>query len=75
MNDHAIFDEGRPSPCPEPFNLAQYVLAAGEDNTAALEVFNEGIERWSYADLRDAVWRTAGGLIDLGLKEGDRLLL
>ncbi|MDG1235534.1 MAG: class I adenylate-forming enzyme family protein [Amylibacter sp.] len=75
MNDHAIFDEGRPSPCPEPFNLAQYVLSVGKDNTAALEVFNEGIERWSYADLRDAVWRTAGGLIDLGLKEGDRLLL
>jgi len=75
MSRQAIFDMGRPVPCPSPFNLAQYVLAAGKDEAVALEVFGKSVERWRYADLRDSVWRTAGGLQNLGLKEGDRLLL
>lgn len=75
MTELAIFDQGRAAPCPDPFNLAHYVLAAGDDDAVALEVFGAGVERWRYADLRDAVWRTAGGLLDLGLKDGDRLLL
>lgn len=75
MTDQAIFDNGRPQPCPASFNLTQYVLEAGKDEDVALEVFGDGVERWRYADLRDAVWRTAGGLLDLGLTEGDRVLL
>lgn len=75
MTELAIFDQGRAAPCPDPFNLAHYVLASGKDDDVALEVFGKGVERWRYADLRDAVWRTAGGLLDLGLKDGDRLLL
>ncbi len=75
MTELAIFDQGRGVPCPDPFNLAAYVLAAGADEGVALEVYGETVERWRYADLRDAVWRTAGGLLDLGLKDGDRLLL
>lgn len=75
MTKLAIFDQGRAAPCPDPFNLAAYVLSAGLDDAVALEVFGETVERWRYADLRDAVWRTAGGLLDLGLKDGDRLLL
>ncbi|MEJ6709007.1 MAG: class I adenylate-forming enzyme family protein [Amylibacter sp.] len=75
MTELAIFDQGRAPPCPDPFNLAAYVLAAGADDGVALEVFGETVERWRYADLLDAVWRTAGGLLDLGLKDGDRLLL
>lgn len=75
MTPPAIFDQGPPLPCPAPFNLAQYVLAAGRDDAVALEVFGARTERWRYADLRDAVWRTAGGLLDLGLHSGDRLLL
>ena len=75
MTEPAIFDQGRAPPCPVPFNLAQYVLATGADDAVALEVIGDGVERWRYADLRDAVWRTAGGLLDLGLRDGDRLLL
>ena len=75
MSRQAIFDMGRPLPCPSPFNLTQYVLETGKDEAVALEVFGKSVERWRYADLRDSVWRTAGGLQNLGLKEGDRLLL
>lgn len=75
MTSLSIFQNGIPEPCPDPFNLANYVLQTGESDAIALEVFGETIERWRYADLRDAVWRTAGGLLDLGLKDGDRLLL
>ena len=75
MSHAAIFDEGSPSPCPTPFNLAQYVLTAGADDAIALEVIGDTTTRWRYADLRDAVWRTAGGLLGTGLKEGDRMLL
>ena len=75
MTQLSIFQNGAPAPCPYPFNLADYVLAAGDNGAIALEVFGETVERWRYADLRDAVWRTAGGLLDLGLKDGDRLLL
>jgi acyl-coenzyme A synthetase/AMP-(fatty) acid ligase len=75
MSELAIFDQGPAAPCPNPFNLAEYVLSVGRDDAVALEVFGDTIERWRYADLRDAVWRTAGGLLDLGLKDGDRLLL
>jgi acyl-coenzyme A synthetase/AMP-(fatty) acid ligase len=75
VTELAVFDQGCGAPCPDPFNLAAYVLASGTDDAVALEVFSETVERWRYADLRDAVWRTAGGLLDLGLKDGDRLLL
>ena len=70
MDDLAVFDRGRFAPCPDPFNLTDYVLAAGADDAVALEVFGAARLCWRYADLRDAVWRTAGGLLDLGLAEG-----
>lgn len=75
MMRRAIFDKGQAAPCPNPFNLTDYVLKEGADSNVALEVFADGVDRWRYADLRDAVWRTAGGLLDLELKAGDRLLL
>ncbi|GGA11366.1 long-chain-fatty-acid--CoA ligase [Amylibacter cionae] len=75
MSQAAIFNEGAPLPCPVSFNLAHYVLAAGKDDAIALEVIAQTTTRWRYADLRDAVWRTAGGLLDTGLVAGDRLLL
>ncbi|RMD93982.1 MAG: long-chain fatty acid--CoA ligase [Alphaproteobacteria bacterium] len=74
----AIFDEGPPPPCPEPFNLAAYVLgraAERADRNALIVVHPAGAERWSYARLEAAVRGTAAGLLALGLEPGDRVLM
>lgn len=73
----AIFNEGEPPPCPVPYNLALDVLSAGEDADTALIVADPGgaSEHWRYADLRGAVFRTAGGMVARGIAPGDHLLL
>lgn len=74
----SVIDNGAPAPCPAPFNLAEYVLAAGRatpDRIALVILRAGGAERWSYGRLSDAVLGVAGGLLDRGLRPGDRLLL
>ncbi|MBC6443126.1 MAG: acyl--CoA ligase [Rhodobacteraceae bacterium] len=74
----SVFEVGQPEPCPSPFNLAEYVLGAGRDTDPALIVANNpdtAPKTWFYADLRDAVYRTAGGLAARGIRPGDRILL
>lgn len=74
----AVFDNGRLPPCPDPFNLTGYVLRHADDlpDKIALAVLGlSGSERWSYAKLQSAVLGTATGLLQAGLKPGDRLLL
>ncbi|MCU4651911.1 acyl--CoA ligase [Roseibacterium sp. SDUM158016] len=66
------------APCPDPFNLADYVLAAGarEPDKVALAVLGPArAERWSYGRLREAVLGMAGALLSEGFAPGDRLLL
>ena len=62
-----------------PFNLARYCLAAGAADKPALLVVEgpEGrtVETWTYAQIRNAVARIAGGLGAYGLERGDRVLL
>ncbi len=63
---------------PARFNMAAHVLAAGgrTPEAIALSVIGpEGAEDWSYARLVAAVRGTATGLLDAGLRPGDRLLL
>ena len=51
-----------------PFNLAAYVLAAGEaqpDKIALSLLSADGSEDWRYADLIQAVRGTATGLLEL----------
>ncbi|MDD7973169.1 class I adenylate-forming enzyme family protein [Roseinatronobacter alkalisoli] len=65
-------------PCPAPFNMARYVLAAGEqtpDKIALQIVRASGAERWSYGRLIAAVRGTGQGLLRAGLHPGDRVLL
>ncbi len=65
-------------PCPAPFNMAQYVLAAGAatPDKIALQILRAtGAERWSYARLIAAVRGTGTGLLRAGLAPGDRVLL
>ena len=74
----SISDEGAFAPCPEPFNLAAHVLAAGAatpDKVALAILRLTGAERWSYARLIAAVRGTATGLLQAGLSPGDILLL
>ncbi len=78
MIELSIFDAGRPAPCPDPFNIAGYVLAQGlaSPTKNALEVYGDGApEIWTYSALRAAVLGTAGGLRERGLGVGDRILL
>lgn len=65
-----------------PFNMARYCLEAGTLATptkpALLVIAAPGAppaEIWTYADLEDAVLRTAGALRQAGLKPGDRVLI
>ena len=72
------FDEGPFAPCPQPFNLAAHVLAAGEatpDKIALSVVKPTGAARWSYGRLTAAVRGTATGLLQAGLEPGDSVLL
>lgn len=74
----AVFDQGPPAPCPQPFNLAAHVLARAEDqpDKIALAILSlSGADRWSYARLRSAVLGTATGLLQAGLRPGDRVLM
>ena len=65
-------------PCPNPYNLADDVLAAGRatpDKIALAVLGPARADRWSYARLDRAVRGMAGGLLSLGLTPGDRILL
>ncbi len=67
-----------PSPCPDPFNLAAYVLAQAhrQPDKIALAVLGPArAERWSYGRLDATVRATATGLLARGLVPGDRVLL
>ena len=66
------------APCPEPFNLAAYVLAAADrtpDKVALVVAGLTGAERWSFAALAGAVRGIGTGFLDAGLQPGDRVLL
>ncbi|MEJ6500004.1 MAG: class I adenylate-forming enzyme family protein [Rhodobacterales bacterium] len=74
----SLFDQGPPPPCPAPFNMAAYVLSAGQKtpDKTALEILSlDGVERWTYGDLTAAIMGVAGGLQASGLSKGDRILL
>ncbi len=74
----SIFDQGPPPPCPRPFNLAAHVLGFGQapPGKIALEVVGpDRAERWTYAELRQAVRGTGTGLLRAGATPGDLVLL
>jgi Acyl-CoA synthetases (AMP-forming)/AMP-acid ligases II len=75
---HALIDSGPFAPCPASFNLAAYVLANGlstPEKIALRIVSPTGAERWSYGALARAVRGIGTGLLETGLKPGDRVLL
>lgn len=73
----SVFDNGAFAPCPQPFNMAAYVLSQADRLAAktALEVLGPAdVETWTFAQLKNRVARCAGGLINSGLAPGDRVL-
>ncbi len=74
----SVFEETPYPPCPSDFNLAAHVLAAADrvpDKIALAVVKPTGAQRWSYARLKQAILGSATGLLNAGLKPGDRLLM
>jgi acyl-coenzyme A synthetase/AMP-(fatty) acid ligase len=74
----SIFDQGSPTPCPTPFNLAAHVLGRADHapDKVALSVLRENDTLdWSFRDLKAAVLGTGTGLLRAGLKPGDIALM
>jgi len=74
----SIFDQGRPAPCPSPFNLAAHVLRHAQsraDHPAVIIGHAAGDEHWSYHQFAQAVGGIATGLLAAGLRPGDMLLM
>lgn len=74
----SVFDQGPPAPCPTPFNLAAHVLGRADetpDKIALAVLALSGSQRWSYGKLKAAVLGTGTGLLNEGLKPGDRILM
>lgn len=75
---HALIESAPLQPCPAPFNMAAYVLAAGArtPDKIALQILSvTGAERWSYGALTRAVRGIGSGYLRTGLVAGDRVLL
>ncbi|WP_298291466.1 class I adenylate-forming enzyme family protein [uncultured Litoreibacter sp.] len=74
----SVFDQGPPVPCPDPFNMAAYVLAHADRLAAkpALLVASPegGISTLTFEELKARVAEVAGGLAAQGLTQGDRVL-
>ncbi|HEY9081223.1 acyl-CoA synthetase [Magnetovibrio sp.] len=83
----SLFDQGAPEtfigPRPHAFNAAAYCVSrpaqTHPDKTALIVVSDpvslEPAERWSYAQLDDAIRRLAAGLKHMGLQPGERVML
>ncbi|NNE88478.1 MAG: acyl--CoA ligase [Silicimonas sp.] len=74
----AIDDRRGPDVSPERLNLTRHVLwsAEGVDDKAALLVMTPNrVHTWPYETLRALVLQTAGGLLQAGMRPGQRLLM
>jgi acyl-coenzyme A synthetase/AMP-(fatty) acid ligase len=74
----SVFDQGPPSPCPAPFNLAAHVLRQADrlaDKTALSVIGGTGPQDWTYAALKQAILGTGTGLLQAGLHPGDIALM
>ncbi|MBE1282237.1 MAG: AMP-binding protein [Rhodobacteraceae bacterium] len=74
----SVFDQGAPTPCPSPFNLAAHVLRHASDlpeKTALSLVSGDGAKDWTYGALAAAVRGTGTGLLNRGVKPGDIVLM
>lgn len=76
----SLCDFGPHPPCPDPFNLAEYVLtgAGADPGKCALTIVGEPdapVQRLTYGEMKHRVLGAAAGLADNGLGAGDRVIL
>ncbi len=74
----SLFDQGPAEPCPDDFNMAQYVLArAGllADKTMLSVVGAQHSRHYSFGEIETAVRGVATGLLQQGLRPGDKILM
>ena len=66
------------APCPNEFNMAEYVLAHADitpEKVVLSVLYNSGARRISYAKLKSYVLGVAQGLLDAGVEPDDRVLM
>ena len=73
----SVDDRGPPPPCPRPFNLAAYVLGAGQvtPEKPALETAGAAADPITHGALRQRVLGLAGRLASHGCTPGSRVLI
>ncbi len=76
----SLCDFGPPPPCPERFNLADYVLtgAGADPDKCALTIVggpDAPVQRLTYGQMKDRVLNAAAGLSSQGLGPGERVIL
>ena len=74
----SLFRSDPPPQCPAPFNLTAHVLAAGRacpDKIALGVIGLNSHDSWTYGALTQAVLGTATGLLNAGLKPGDKIMM
>lgn len=74
----SIFDQGPAAPCPDNFNMAQYVLARSKllaSKTMLSIISHDSSQDWSFRKIETAVRGVATGLLQQGLSPGDRILM
>ena len=64
---------------PDSLNLTAYCLAENArvrpDKTALTVVGADSVETWTFGDIYQAILRLGGGLCDMGLATGDRIMI
>lgn len=74
----SVFDQGPPTPCPAPFNLAAHVLGRADalaDKIALSVLIRGNVDNWSYSALEAAVRGTGTGLLQSGIRPGEIVLM
>jgi len=76
----SLCDFGPPPPCPDQFNLAEYVLtgAGADPDKCALTIVggpDTQVQRLTYGEMKDRVLCAAAGLSEQGLGAGERVIL
>jgi acyl-coenzyme A synthetase/AMP-(fatty) acid ligase len=69
------FTHGPPPPCPAPFNMAAHVLGRADALPDKVALVVPGQTEWTFGALKSAVLGTAMGLLQLGCRPGDRVLM
>ena len=74
----AIFDTRSSIACPQSFNLTGYVLDRAselQDKNALSILCTESVENWTFGALQSAVLGTAGGLLETGVRPGQKIMV